>query len=111
MRTTLRQHGEVNVLTVDGALVLETVGAFNSLIEQCRRRDGRDFVVDLQAATTVDSAGLEALTALQRNCDERLGLLKLCGLNDTMTKILQLTRLDRDFDCRQDLGAALAALS
>ena len=99
------------MLTVDGALVSETVGAFSRLVERCRQRDGRDFVVDLQAATALDSAGLEVLTALQRDCDERLGLLKLCSLNETLKKILEITRLDRTFDCCRNVQAALAALS
>lgn len=110
MSTTLSQQGEVNVLTVDGELVAQTVGQFRRLVEQCRERDGRDFIVDLQAARTADSVGLEALTALQRECEERLGLLKLCGVNQTVRKILEMTRLDHRFDCCPDLAAALAAL-
>ena len=110
MGTTLRQHGEVNVLGVDGELVSATVGEFSRLVEQCRKRDGRDFVVNLQHATAVDSAGLEALTALQRDCDERLGLLKLCGLNDRLRKILEMIRLERVFDCQPDVKTALATL-
>lgn len=110
MGTKLAQKGEVNVLAVEGELVAETVGEFRRLVEQCRQRDGRDFVVDLHAARTVDSAGLEALTALQRECEERLGLLRFCGVNQTIGKILEMTRLDRRFDCCRNLPAALAAM-
>ena len=110
MGTTLETHGEANVLTVDGELVAATVGEFRRLVEQCRKRDGRDFVIDLEHATAVDSAGLEALTALKRECDECLGLVKLCGLDDTLRKILEMTRLDRSFDVRADVKQALAVL-
>ena len=81
------------------------------MVEQCRKRDGRDFVVNLQHATAMDSVGLETLTALQRDCDERLGLLKLCGLSETLQKILEMTRLERVFDCQPDVKSALAALA
>ncbi|MHC4064719.1 MAG: STAS domain-containing protein [Planctomycetota bacterium] len=110
MSTTLAQHGEVNVLTVEGELVAETVGQFQRLVEQCRKRDRRDFVVDLHATRTLDSAGLEALTALQQECEERLGLLKLCGLNATVRKILEMTRLEHRFDCCPELAGALTAI-
>lgn len=110
MGTRLAQKGEVNVLSVEGELVAETVGEFRRLVEQCRRRDGRDFVVDMQAARTVDSTGLEALTALQRECEEHLGLLSFCGMNETIRKVLEMTRLDHRFDCYRNLPAALAAM-
>jgi len=111
MGTTLSQKGTTNVLIVDGELVAETVGEFSRLVGQCRQRDGRDFIVDLGTTRTVDSAGLEALTALQRECDEQLGLLKLCGVDETVKKILEMTRLDRRFDCQPDVETAAMSMS
>jgi len=110
MSTTLTQDGEVNVLTIDGELVVETVPEFRKLVDQCRSRDRRDFVVDFSATRAVDSAGLEVLTALQRDCEERLGLLKFCGVGPTVGKILEMTRLDHRFDCCAELSDALAAI-
>jgi len=110
MPTTLTQHDDVSVLSVDGELMTPTVGQFRRLVEQCRQRDTRDFVVDLSRARGLDSAGLEALTALQRECEEQLGLLKLCGLSETLRKIMEMTRLDRRFDCQPTLADALAAM-
>ena len=111
MSTTLTQEGQVNVLTVDGELIAETVSEFQRHVEQCHKRDVRDFVVDLALATTIDSAGLEALTALARECEERLGILKLSGADPTIRKILEMTRLDRRFDLSPDLDRALADIS
>ncbi|MCP4247795.1 MAG: STAS domain-containing protein [bacterium] len=110
MSTKLTQRGSVSVLAVDGELVAETVGEFNRLVEQCRQRDGRDYVVDLAEARGIDSAGLEALTALQAECQERLGMLKLAGVDETIAKILEMTRLDRRFDCCVAIDDALAEI-
>ncbi len=54
-------------------------------------------MVDLTDAPSCDSAGLESLTWFQRECEDRLGLLKLCGLSPTFNKILEITRLGDRF--------------
>jgi anti-anti-sigma regulatory factor len=58
----------------------------------------------------LDSRGLEALTALQRACRDNLGLLKLCGVDATIGKILEMTRLNRTLECCRDLDAAMASI-
>jgi anti-anti-sigma factor len=84
---------------------------FRDRVQASFAEDARDFVVDFSETTGVDSAGLEALTWLKRECDERLGLLKLCRLSETLRKILELTRLDRQLDRCEDLDEALASLA
>ena len=101
MGTTASQRDSVCVLTIDGELTYANVAEFRNLVESAPggfAEDGRDFVVGFVEATAIDSAGLEALTRLKRDCDERLGLVKLCNLPDTMKKILEMTRLDRMFE-------------
>ena len=58
----------------------------------------------------MDSTGLETLTALQRECEEQLGLLKLANVGETIKKILDLTRLNRRFECFPSLTEALKAI-
>lgn len=110
MSIRLDKCGEVNVLLVDGELVSATRGDFCRVVERCRQSDGRDFVIDMSRVTLVDSAGLEALTALQRECQENLGMLKLCGVDATLGKILEMTRLNRSLECCPDVDAALASI-
>jgi anti-anti-sigma factor len=93
-----KKNGNVCVLKVEGALSDAAVKQFRKGVEQAFATDGRDFVVDFADATGIDSAGLEALTWLKRECDERLGLMRLCNLPETTRKILELTRLDRQLE-------------
>lgn len=108
--TTLTQQGDVSILTVEGELNRPAVAQFRGLVDECLGHDARDFVVDLVECTGVDSAGLEALTGLNRQCQERLGMLKLCALSDMLEKIVEITRLDRQLDICVTLEEALAAL-
>ena len=102
MSVTATQKGNVCLLTVDGELIGDNVKQFRSLVEQAFAADSRDFVVDFAEATAIDSEGLETLTWLRRECSEQLGIVRLCHVSDMLRKILEITRLSRQFE-RYDL--------
>jgi stage II sporulation protein AA (anti-sigma F factor antagonist) len=108
--TTLTRQKDVCVLSLEGELNKATVDQFQQLVDECLVKDARDFVVDLADCTGIDSRGLEAITLLNRTCQEKLGMAKLCNLNKTMEKIFELTRLNNDLDLCATLEEALAAL-
>jgi anti-anti-sigma factor len=108
--TTLTRQNDVCVLAVEGELNKVTVGQFQQLVADCLADDARDFVVDLLDCTGMDSRGLEAITQLDRTCQEKLGMAKLCNLSETMEKIMEITRLTEQLDLcitREDAIAAL----
>ena len=107
MSVVAAAEGTVCVLTIDGELSRFNVNEFRKLVEQALAGDGRDFVVDFAEATGIDSAGLEALTWLKWECDERLGMIKLCSLSAALRKILEVTRLDRKFELHKRLDETL----
>ena len=108
--TTLTKKGDICVLTIEGELNKATVEQFEALVAESASEDARDFVVDFTDCTGVDSMGLEALTRLRRSCEENLGMVRFCMLSETMTKILEITRLDKKLELCITLEDALAAL-
>ena len=108
--TTLTKQGDACILAVAGELNRASVEQFRELADSCLPSDARDFLVDLVDCTGVDSVGLEALTWLNRTCQERLGLAKLCAPSDTFEKILEMTRLKQQLDVCTTLEEAFAAL-
>jgi len=80
--------GDITVISVDGDLAGVNTQDFRALALQCLADGNRDFMIDLSTAPCCDSEGLEALTWLQRECAERLGLVKLCAVGDTFRTIL-----------------------
>lgn len=111
MAISVRVEGAVRVLSVDGELGAAGACEFRDQVRKALDTDARDFVVDLGEATGVDSGGLEALTWLKRECEDRLGLVKLCNLSPTLQKILELTRLDRQLERCELLDDALASFT
>ena len=98
MSVSTTQQGNVCVLRVDVELTGASVEQFHNLVRRTLSEDGRDFAVDFTGTTRIDSAGLEALTWLKRECEEQLGMVKLCNLSGPLKQILEMTRLDLEFE-------------
>ena len=93
----------VTMIKMGGDLAGISAEDLRSAVEVGLAEGVRDFVLDLGDAASCDSAGLEALTWFQRECEDRLGLLKLCGLSPTFRKILEITRLGDRFAGQDEL--------
>ena len=108
MNVTVTQLGGVQIVHLDGALVANSVQEFDRIVDGLLARDKREFVVEVESLTGVDSAGLEALTRLQGHCEERLGNVRLAGVNPTLKTIIEITRLSRRLGFSDTTDAAVA---
>lgn len=99
------------MLTVAGEFNVDSAPQFDRAVADALAGQHRDFLVELSGVTLIDSAGLEALTALQRQSEEQLGMTRLCGANETTRKILEITRLDKVFTVCDSREEALASFS
>lgn len=111
MSTTGRRQSGVCILSVEGDLSARHAVDFRAQACEALAQNAHDFIVDLADCTGVDSAGLEALTWLRRECDERLGLLKLCAAPETLRKVLEITRLEDQLEHCDRLDEALAEMA
>jgi len=102
MSITTSATGDITVLRIDGDLAGANAEEFRAVAKECMQQGRRDFIVDFAGAQSCDSKGLESLTWLQRECEDRLGLVRLCSLNETIKKILEVTRLDQAFEDHDD---------
>lgn len=107
MGTTLTKYDDVTVLTVKDDLAGDALDSFLSVVARCRNEQINRLVIDCAAIGALDSAGLESLAALQDQCEEEFGSVKLCELDETLKKILDITRLARRFEVFEDLDAAV----
>lgn len=110
MSIGVQRQGSACVLTLDGDLVGDISKEFRGLAQTAMSDGCHDFVVDFSLALTIDSQGLEALTWVKLECEEHLGMIKLCGLSHNVQKILDITRLRRRFDQYESRGEALGTL-
>ena len=111
MKLETAVQGDVTVLAVFGALNADSASRFNQAVAETLARQRRDFVVDLAGMTTIDSTGLEALTAVQRQCEEQLGMVRISGADATVRKVLEITRLDGLLTLSRSTQEALASFA
>ena len=110
MNIRCEDYDHVSVLAITGEFTADQTDAFRKQIHERLERKVRFFVIDLAQTTFVDSKGLEALVWVQQQCDESLGQVRLCNLDETCRKILQVTRLDGRFDVFADVAEAVKTM-
>ena len=111
MPVTVNKYDHVAVLTSKEDLNRETVDQFRHVAEKCLNEGINSMVVDCGMMSAIDSAGLEALLDLQDRCEDSLGCVKLCTLDETLAKVLEITRLIRRFEVFADLDSAVKSFS
>ena len=111
MNISITKYNDVAVLTLKGDLTSEAIEAFTVGAERCLAEGFKNLVVDFSTVTAIDSEGLEALLDLQDKCEDEHGSVKLCGLDETVEKILEMTRLDRRFESFRDLDATVRSFA
>ena len=68
-------------------------------------------VIDFQRVELMSSATLGVLVRLYRDLAENGGRIVLCGLQPSVRKTFELTRLDQLFRIENDVAAGLARLA
>ncbi|MHC5022375.1 MAG: STAS domain-containing protein [Planctomycetota bacterium] len=102
-----RTRGAVTVVGPRGPLILDDADRFRLRVLEVMTRTLGRLVVDVAGVAFVDSRGLEALVDAAGELATGGRQLKLCGLNDTVREVLELTELASRFDIYEDEGTAV----
>jgi len=111
MKVEYEIQADVAILTLSGEFNSDTTARIAETAAEAREKGARDFVLDLKGVTSVDSVALEAFSSLQHACEEQLGMLRFCGVDETLRKIFEITRLDKRFTVHEDVEEAMASFA
>lgn len=103
----MTRYSSVAVLSSNEEIGGEALPTFSDKADTCFQDGCPNIVVDCESVPAVDSSGLEFLLDLQDRCEELLGAVKLCNLDDTLQTIFRITRLNRRFEIFADLDTAV----
>jgi anti-sigma B factor antagonist len=98
------------VLTVSGDLTADQADGFRRACQERFEAGIRDIVLNVEHLKLLDSAGLELLLWLIDELGDQSGRLRLVNPDETVRKILQITRLERRFDIHETIEAAAKSL-
>jgi anti-sigma B factor antagonist len=87
--------GDVIVVHAPDELTNDHADAFAKFISTLEKPS---VVLDMDTTESLDSAGLESLVQCQQTQREALGDIKIATTNANNRKILEITRLDEQFD-------------
>jgi anti-sigma B factor antagonist len=108
MSFTIRKHGEVCVVDVDGQLIVGNRQELKQKVLDELERGERRFLVDFAQTGYIDSSGLGVLVSLSKKIRESGGELRLASLNDDLKTLFELTKLDTLFQIATSRDAGLA---
>ena len=108
MRIKTQDYNEVTVIELQGELDVDFVEILqNSVTNIVATRHKAGVVLDMSDVGFIDSAGLEKLLWIQNYCSENNCQLRLAGLDENCKKILEVTRLEDEFNCYVELAEAV----
>lgn len=110
MKMSYEDHDTISVLTLSGELTVDQADTFRRACQERFEAGVRDCVIDLEYLNFIDSAGLELLLWLVDEAGDRKGKVKLVSPDESVRKILQMTRLDRRFDIHETIESAAKSL-
>jgi anti-sigma B factor antagonist len=108
MSVRIQPHGNAAVVTAERRLVVGNRQALKTAVVHELENGRRAVVIDLCETDLIDSGGLGVLVTLYRHAEELGGALVLANLNDELTGLLRLTKLDTIFTVANTTDEALA---
>ena len=107
MKIQIQEYDDVVVVTLQGELIVDADEMFQDTLSQLISAGKKGIVLDMRGVGFIDGPGLEKLLWARDYCRESHCQLKLAGLDENCEKILEVTRLDNEFDCYEELAKAV----
>ncbi|WP_051201802.1 STAS domain-containing protein [Ferrimonas senticii] len=104
---TERVDDRVVVQVQEARLDAASAPKFKAAIEAVLQEGEKRIVLDLSQVNFMDSSGLGAVVAVLKQLNG--GEIRVVGLQKAVKELFRLTRMDRIFQCHEDLESAMAS--
>jgi anti-sigma B factor antagonist len=104
-----RTAGEYVILTLSGELDVTNAAEAEEAVRAAWQDASSPLVFDLSRLTFMDSTGVRVLVRARRRATQRGGTVALAGLTPSVSRIMEVTGLNRAFSIHATLGEALPA--
>jgi anti-sigma B factor antagonist len=107
MKVKTQDYNDVTVIELQGELDGDFSELFRNTITDVVAKQKSGIVLDMSGIGFIDSQGLEQLLWARDYCGEHKQQLRLAGLDENCFKILEITRLESEFDHYMELAEAV----
>ena len=98
MKISASLINDIKVLEISGSFDIYTAEPIRSWLDQNVCDPPANVIIDLSGVNFIDSTALAILVQGIKRARERNGDIRLCGLQQPVRMVLELTRLDRVFE-------------
>ncbi|MGH7361513.1 MAG: STAS domain-containing protein [Gemmatimonadales bacterium] len=106
--TATKDPAGVYLVRVEGQLIVGNRQELKGTVQEALEHGERKFLIDFTRTGYIDSSGLGALVSISKKVREQGGELRLCGLNEDLRSLFELTKLDTLFAIADTSEQALA---
>lgn len=111
MRVKIQDYNNVTVVELHGELDGDFTELFQNTIKDIIAKQKTCIVIDMSNIGFIDSQGLEQLLWSRDYCNENKRELRLAGLDENCTRILEITQLENEFDHYAELAEAVKSFA
>jgi len=111
MKVKKQDYNDVTVVELQGELDSDVAELFKNTVTDIVASGRSGIVLDMRGIGFIDSQGLELLLWARDYCSENKRQLRLAGLDENCMKILEVTRLESQFDSYSELAEAVKSFA
>ena len=111
MKIKIQNYNDVTVIELQGELDIDSSEMFGKSITDIISQNVMKIVIDMSGVGFIDSKGLECLLWARDYCNQNRRELRLAGLDENCLRILEITRLDNEFDYYVELAGAVKSFA
>lgn len=111
MRIRKQDYNNVTVVELQGELDGDFTELLRNTITGIIAASKTGIVLDMSSVGFIDSQGLEELLWERDYCNQNKRGIRLAGLDENCAKILEITRIQNEFDCYTELSEAVKSFT
>ena len=111
MKVKIQDYNDVTVVELQGELDGDFTELFQDTITDIISKRKAGVVLDMRGVGFIDSEGLEQLLWARDYCNQNKRELRLAGLDENCMRILEITRLEKEFDHYAELSEAVKSFA
>jgi len=111
MKVKIQDYNNVTVIELQGEFDSDVVELFKNTITDVIAKRRTSIVLDMSGIGFIDSQGLEQLLWARDYCNQNKCGLRLAGLDENCMRIMEITRLENEFDHYAELTEAVKSFT
>jgi anti-anti-sigma factor len=111
MKIKTQPYNDVTVIELRGELGGDSIEVFRQALSNAAAERKAGVVLDMSQVSFIDSEGLEQLLWSREHCRDHQCQLKIAALDETCAKILEITRLEKEFERYAELAEAVKSFA